>query len=94
MKQNVIVKNGITLESITAIKSSITLEMIDTTFAKRLDRWSMVARTAITWLLENDEMDQHLVDIMNKLKGDKNLSGAMNSMAIRMTLKRDSIIQS
>lgn len=91
MKQNVIVKNGISLQSITDIKNSITTESIDKAFHNRLDRWSMVARTAIVWLQENDEMDEHLVDIMNKLKGEKNLSGAMNSMAIRMTLKRDFI---
>ncbi len=91
MENTIIETNGVQLADIKAIRDAVTTDMMIQCFDKRLDRWSQLSRVAFQWFLDNEDMDDHLVAIVNKLKGDKNIEGALNSMAIRMKPRREMV---
>lgn len=80
--------NNITTASLAAVRSALEAnDIVGKAFTKKLDRWSQLSRITIEWFIANNTMDDHLVSILNKLKNEKNLAGALNSMAIRMTTR-------
>lgn len=82
--------NAITTQSILAVKAAL-VPMVEKAFDKKLDRHSIVARAAVEWLNENDVMDEHLVDALNKMKGERNIQGALDALALRMRLPKELI---
>lgn len=80
--------NGIDARALEQVRDVIS-SIMDKAYDKRLDRYSMVSRLAVSWFLENNTMDEHLVSILNKLKGERNIQGALDAFALRMTLKRE-----
>ena len=88
MENTIVETNGVKIDDIRAIRAAVTVNMMNQSYEKKLDRWSQLSRVTFQWFLDNDDMDEHLTAIVNKLKGDKNIEGALNAMAIRMKPRR------
>ena len=93
MKEQNILTNGITLESLAQLKSAVTSDMVENTFVanKKFDRMSVASKEAFKWILDNNDMDDHIVDSLNSIKRERNIQSATNSLALKLNLRRDLI---